>query len=287
MLCGMPSAPRSRRVRRYDPRAVRTALDAEVQMVRTLLAGLAPATLEEGTRLPGWRVRDLAAHLAVCLDSPGRLLAETDPRTTVDLDLPGYVRSLAAQRDDIADAAIRKSAAWADPSGETLRERLGTAARNLAATVSDTPGDRPVATRFGTLTLDAFLVTRLLEVLVHADDLAAASSAASSLCGPPAPAEPSHHRDALATVSRLLADALAAAAPGASVELRVPPFVAVQCVAGPRHTRGTPQNIVETGPLTWIRLATGRLDWSDAVAERLLFASGERADLSTVLPVCG
>ncbi|MBO0870750.1 MAG: hypothetical protein J2P15_19510 [Micromonosporaceae bacterium] len=88
-------------------------------------------------------------------------------------------------------------------------------------------------------------------------------------------------RDAVRT---LLAD-LAALAPGHSVEVRVPPFGAIQCVPGPRHTRGTPPNVVETDPVTWIMLATGRTAWSEAVAAGKVRASGIRTDLSGVLPV--
>jgi hypothetical protein len=73
--------------------------------------------------------------------------------------------------------------------------------------------------------------------------------------------------------------------PGRSVELRVPPFVAVQCVPGPRHTRGTPPNVVETDAATWLRLATGALTWAGAVGEGLVSASGNRADLSAYLPL--
>jgi hypothetical protein len=69
------------------------------------------------------------------------------------------------------------------------------------------------------------------------------------------------------------------------VELRVPPYVAVQAVAGPRHTRGTPPNVVETDPVTWLRLATGRLPWDEAVHTGRVAASGERADLSGYLPL--
>ena len=72
--------------------------------------------------------------------------------------------------------------------------------------------------------------------------------------------------------------ALVAAAPGRSVEVRVPPFGAVQCIAGPRHTRGTPPNVVEVGPRTWVALALGRLSWADAVADGGVRASGSRAD---------
>jgi Bacterial SCP ortholog len=78
---------------------------------------------------------------------------------------------------------------------------------------------------------------------------------------------------------------LAQQVPGRSVELRVPPFVAVQCVPGPRHTRGTPPNVVETDPATWLRLATGELSWADALAAGAVSASGNRADLSAHLPL--
>jgi hypothetical protein len=86
---------------------------------------------------------------------------------------------------------------------------------------------------------------------------------------------------AVKTAARWLAQQV----PGRSVELRVPPHVAVQCVEGPRHTRGTPPNVVETDAATWLRLATGGLTWDDAVAEGRVSASGSRADLSAYLPL--
>jgi hypothetical protein len=88
---------------------------------------------------------------------------------------------------------------------------------------------------------------------------------------------PAPDRDALATAVRLTARTLAALAPGASVEVRIPPFVAVQCVSGPRHTRGTPPNVVETDPRTWLLLATGLLRLADAKASGALTLSGSRA----------
>jgi hypothetical protein len=78
---------------------------------------------------------------------------------------------------------------------------------------------------------------------------------------------------------------LAQHVPGRSVELRVPPHVAVQCIEGPRHTRGTPPNVVETDAATWLRLASGQIGWADAVAEGKVTASGNRADLSRHLPL--
>ncbi len=74
-------------------------------------------------------------------------------------------------------------------------------------------------------------------------------------------------------------------APGRAVEVRVPPFAAIQCVPGPRHTRGTPPNVVETGAVTWIMLATGRTDWASAMASGAVTASGLRADVSAYLPL--
>jgi len=78
---------------------------------------------------------------------------------------------------------------------------------------------------------------------------------------------------------------LAQQVPGRSVELRVPPHVAVQLVPGPRHTRGTPPNVVETDAATWLRLATGAITWADAVADGRVTASGNRADLAVHLPL--
>src|ERR1700709_418440 len=75
---------------------------------------------------------------------------------------------------------------------------------------------------------------------------------------------PAPSRAGLAAAVRLTARTLAAEAPGASVEVRIPPFIAVQCIAGPRHTRGTPPNVVETDPRTWLRLGTGLLDLAEA-----------------------
>jgi hypothetical protein len=78
---------------------------------------------------------------------------------------------------------------------------------------------------------------------------------------------------------------LAGQAPGRAVEVRIPPFGAIQCVPGPRHTRGTPPNVVETDAVTWIRLAVGRIEWSAAVEQGLVQASGPRSDLSDYLPL--
>jgi hypothetical protein len=99
-------------------------------------------------------------------------------------------------------------------------------------------------------------------------------------------AAPAPERASLAEAVRLTARTLAAQAPGASVEVRIPPFVAVQCIPGPRHTRGNPPNVVETDARTWLLLATGLQTLVDAVAEGTLQSSGSRAgEIADLLPV--
>ncbi|TPG31919.1 sterol carrier family protein [Mycolicibacterium hodleri] len=93
-------------------------------------------------------------------------------------------------------------------------------------------------------------------------------------------------RSALAEAVRLTARTLASVAPGASVEVRVPPFVAVQCISGLAHTRGNPPNVVETDPRTWLLLAAGLLTMADAAAEGALRSSGSRAgEVADWLPI--
>ncbi len=92
-------------------------------------------------------------------------------------------------------------------------------------------------------------------------------------------------RTDLAPAVRGLADRLAEAAPGRHVEVRIPPYAAVQCVAGPRHTRGTPPNVVEADPVVFVELCAGRLAWADAVRDGRVRTWGDRADLSPWLPL--
>ena len=120
----------------------------------------------------------------------------------------------------------------------------------------------------------AVLAETVLADVLHIDDLARKRAE-----------EPPHDRGALRVADGELTRRLAVRAPGHSVELRVPPYAAVQVVPGPAHTRGTPPNVVETDPVTWLRLATGRTGWAEALRAGLLSASGERADLSGYLPL--
>ncbi len=109
-------------------------------------------------------------------------------------------------------------------------------------------------------------------------DAVAAVLAALDAGGPPP-------RPELRAAVRYLLDLLAERAPGRAVEVRIPPYAAVQCVSGPRHTRGSPPNVVETDPVTWISLATGRLTWAEAAGSGRIMASGIRSDLSAFLPL--
>ena len=98
-------------------------------------------------------------------------------------------------------------------------------------------------------------------------------------------AEP--ERTVLRDAVRALLAELSRRAPGRSVEVRIPPFGAIQCVPGPRHTRGTPPNVVETDPITWVLVATERVSWADALRDGRLRASGIRTDLTEFLPLDG
>jgi hypothetical protein len=92
-------------------------------------------------------------------------------------------------------------------------------------------------------------------------------------------------RTTIATAVRYSLEEVSARAPGNSVEVRVPPFGVTQCVEGPRHTRGTPPNVIECDAATWLAMVSGRLSWADAVAAGQVAASGLRADLSALLPL--
>jgi hypothetical protein len=89
----------------------------------------------------------------------------------------------------------------------------------------------------------------------------------------------------LATAVRFLLEELGTRHPGAAVEVRVPPLGAVQCVAGPTHTRGTPSNVVELGPEAWLALALGTESFEELIEQGLLSASGNRSDLTDLFPI--
>jgi hypothetical protein len=92
-------------------------------------------------------------------------------------------------------------------------------------------------------------------------------------------------RAELKLLTKELLKLLVAKAPGHAVEVRVPPYGAVQCIEGPRHTRGTPGAVIEMPPALWIDLALGRTTWAEARVSGKLRASGERTDLTDLLPL--
>ena len=110
-------------------------------------------------------------------------------------------------------------------------------------------------------------------------------SAVLAALGADGPPGPGPEPEALRCAVVHLLGVLARQAPGRAVEVRIPPYAAIQCVPGPRHTRGTPPNVVETDAVTWVLLASGRISWPKATADGRLRASGPRADLSSYLPL--
>lgn len=194
----MASASRTPRARSYDPVKVRAALDGQVRAVRDAVAVLCAASdatplLAAPSRLEAWTVRQLVVHIAVCMETlPRRLAADPAPRgPTADLDLRGYVNWLGSQAGEIAQVTIAEAD---DLSGAgepaELLDRYDVAAARLAEAVADAAGTELVNTRFGRMTVNDFLVTRLLELVVHGDDLTAATGTAIS-----------HDRQALAARS--------------------------------------------------------------------------------------
>ncbi|MYS93211.1 MULTISPECIES: maleylpyruvate isomerase family mycothiol-dependent enzyme [Streptomyces] len=261
--------PAKKRTRSYDPVKIQAAVFAQFGNVRQAVRTLTPEQLDLPTRLGDWTVRELAAHVTMAVETVSRNLDRDEPAKP-ELGLLDWPFATAVRAADIDDGT--RQLAEANPDLDTLYDRTE---ERLAEKLAAAPGTRVLAARTGAMTLADYLVTRTVELVVHTDDL---NAAVPGLDIP-------YDRQALAACTRLLADALAVKAPGGSTEVRVPPYAVVQCVEGPRHTRGTPPNVVETDPLTWIRLATGRVSWAQALEDAKVSASGERADLSAHLPL--
>ncbi|MGY1499081.1 sterol carrier family protein [Streptomyces sp. QTS52] len=272
----MPPAKKPKtRTRTYDPVKTRTAVLTQYANIRTAVRTLTPDQLPLPTRLGDWTVGDLAAHVTMAVETVSRNLDRDEPEKA-ELALLDWPLATAARAADIAGGTRELAAAHPDPDSlDALYALYARTEERLTERLAAAPGTRVLATRTGAMTLADYLVTRTVELVVHTDDL---NAAVPGLDIP-------YDRQALATCTRLLADTLAAKAPGGSTEVRIPPYAVVQCVEGPRHTRGTPPNVVETDPLTWIRLATGRVRWADALDDAQVSASGERADLGGLLPL--
>ncbi|MFJ9606352.1 sterol carrier family protein [Kitasatospora sp. NPDC101176] len=267
--------------RTYQPQKVRAALAAQTGALRAAVRALTAEQLDRPTGLGEWRVRELLAHLAVQLEFvPAHLDDPLEGRAP--LDLLGWVAAVGTVAPLLDEQARTRAAEEFAGGPDAAAEAFDRAAEALTALLERPEAADPARRfeiRLGSMLLSDMLVTRLVETVVHAEDLADA-------LGPEAfPGGFPHDRQAVAAVTRLLADAFADRAPGGAVELRIPPYAVVQAVEGPRHTRGTPPNVVETDPLTWIRLATGRADWVREVDTAAVSASGERSDLRGHLPV--
>jgi uncharacterized protein (TIGR03083 family) len=233
------------------------------------LADLDAAEWSAATVLPDWDVRTLVGHLVLVHEGLVRHLA----RVSVEPALSNAEFVRRYRRDvSLIDASTRRLAAESTSAG--LLARLRAAVEASAAALAQ-PAPAVIDTPRGPVRPADFVATRVIEVVVHCDDLS------RSIGRTPIALDP----DALALTTRELVAIAAAQAPGRTVELRVPPFAATQLVAGPRHTRGTPPNVVETDPVTWLRLATGRVSWAGEVRAGRVHASGQRSDLSGCLPV--
>jgi uncharacterized protein (TIGR03083 family) len=280
-----------------EPLLAAETLAAEWGVLRAWVDAIPAGALDRASVLDGFTVRDLVAHVARGVTVPAH--ATVGDRGATPMTVASYVgqyagnataiatgtRTLSVQRADdlgvLLDESWALTRAWLD---ERAAETVGVSAARRRA---DGPGggNRVVVAKRGPIRLEDLVRTRTLELVVHADDLARSV---------PEVAPPQHSRPALKDVVKLLLDVLVERAPGGSVEVRVPPFAAVQCIEGTSHTRGTPPNTVETDALTWIRLACGRITWDEATSgvapgaepAGVLHASGTRVtELAARLPL--
>jgi len=237
--------------------------EALLEQSRTVLAwlhGLQVETFERPSVLPAWTVRQLAGHLV--LVHAGFALSLDQPTNEVALPIHEFVTRYRRDVEMIMAATLEASAGLTGPE-----------------VIAGLEMSQVISTRRGPTTTEDYVATRIVELVIHTDDL-------NRSLPEVAPAE--LHRSALSRCTRTLAGILVGRHPGRSVEVRVPPYAAVQCAIGdpgPTHTRGTPPNVVETDPLTFSRLVTGRISWAEAIAGGTVHASGLRANLAPVLPL--
>lgn len=238
------------RAQEYD--GVRRALDAQWDRLLAALPDLDPTA---DSRVAGWTVREVEAHLTVTTASLTRLLGEDAPTGGAV-----GVERWAAATPGLAELA--------DDLAHATEPGLAAAVAGAREALQGAAPDRLVLQRTGTHTLLDALRFRLVEGVVHGLDIGVE----------PDPVAKRY-------VVKALVEVLAERAPGHAVELRIPPYTAVQVVEGPRHTRGTPPNTVEVDPVAWLDLATGRTTWAEAVRTGRARVRGERADLSPWLPL--
>lgn len=253
---------------KFDFETTRAGALGQLRLIEAQVARLDGADFDRPTRLGDWHVAELIAHMCAS-NLPRYLAGNPAPRATTDIVAwaTGAV-TIAADIDERARGMTEESR---PAEVRTLMHELRLAAESALADVDPA---FIVPSRFGAISVTDYLATRCVEFVVHGLDLAAATHV-----------EPALDPAAVGVAVRVLTTVLASVAPGRSVELRVPPYAAVQCVEGPRHTRGTPPNVVEMDATTWLEVATGRIGWKDAVTDGRVHASGERADLSPLLPI--
>jgi uncharacterized protein (TIGR03083 family) len=246
------------------------------------LGELEPEAFARPTVLPGWDAHALLAHLVQVLEGMLADLARPTGQAplTNDVLVAGYAaRAARIEAREVALAAERSPHVLLDGLRDTL-----TAAEAVLVPGSTLPAS--VSSSEGPVGAGDLVATRVVELVVHADDLSRTFPERE-----PVPLE----RPALGVACRALANILATRYPGRSVEVRIPPYAAVQCSAvrdgvldpGPTHTRGTPPNVVETDAVTFLRLCTGRTAWDAALVSGVIAASGLRADLSEMVPLLG
>jgi uncharacterized protein (TIGR03083 family) len=258
------------------------ALVAQGWALHTWLDELGPDAFRQPTVLPGWDVHALLAHLVHLLEGMLADLARPTREAPFSNDVLVARYAAGAARIEAREAALA--------AARTPRELLDRLAATLdeveGAVVPGTALPSAVSSAEGPVTPVDLIGTRVVELVVHADDLSRSAPDRE-----PVPLL----RPALGVASRTLAGIMADRYPGRSVEVRIPPYAAVQCSAvrggvldpGPTHTRGTPPNVVETDAVTFFRLCTGRTAWSEALASGVIAASGLRADLSEMVPLLG
>lgn len=225
------------------------------------------------TRL-GWTTAELVVHLTGNVQYLLEALADPQPGKRPDTLAVTYYDDVLEDAAEISERA-RSGASGPQATPDELRRRMRDLTDAGTRALADQPdGDMVIRSGAHLLRLEEYLKTRATEGVVHGLDLPT-----------PVPPDPA----ALRVTVRLLTGILGHRAAGRSVEVRVPPYAAVQLdlpdAPGPRHTRGTPPNVVEADPVAFVEVATGRLQWSAAVRDGRIRASGQRADLTALLPL--
>jgi uncharacterized protein (TIGR03083 family) len=251
---------------------LRAAYDGQLAPLLEWLRALPAGVEERPSRLPGWTVRELAFHTTEVPRALTAAIAAGRPA-----ERPQSIAAYTSRWQPAApDIVARDRVAAQGQTIEAIVARHEAETHAMHQALDSAGGDVVVAARRGPIRVSDLLTTRVDELVVHSLDLSASSPDLEPV---------GIDRQALAVAVRMLTGILAERVQGHTVEVRVPPYSAVQCVEGPRHARGTPANVVEVDAVSWVELATGRLSWRDAVGAGRLRASGERSDISDHLPV--